>query len=289
MDIRYLESLLAVVDQGSIMRAAKSQRLTAAAVGQRISMLEEHFGATLLDRTSRRAIPSEACVQLLPHLRKLVSDFHGLKAVLEPGNLCGRFALGAIPSTLTGIISKAVRQLAKEAPKLMIEIKPGTSESVFRALNEKSIHAAVLALPPVALHERFSVEIIREEPLVLLSQPGAGKTRRQRLEKNPYICFDPKSWAVSGAQKYLKDQGIDVEPFYELDALELIGNLVREGMGVSLVPYWSGLNMEKSGLKIDVIPGSKYCRKIALVAPKDSIRPQELQALRAALLSASTS
>ena len=283
MDIRYLESLIAVAEQGSIVRAAKLQRLTPAAVGQRISVLEEHFGVALLDRSSRRANPSEACEQILPHARKIVSDFHELASLLEPVGLSGRFTLGTIPSALTGILPKAIRRLAKEAPNLVLEIKPGTSESVFRDLSERSVHAAVMALPPFVLPDRFSVEIIRKEPLVLLSLPNAGKTRRERLENNPYIQFDSKSWAGGGAAKFLKDEGIQIPPFYELDALEPIGRLVREGMGVSLLPYWSGLDHETAGLKVDIIRNERYCRSVALVTPKDTTRPQAVQMLRAAL------
>jgi DNA-binding transcriptional LysR family regulator len=285
MDIRYLESLIAVAEQGSIVRAAKLQRLTAAAVGQRVSMLEEHFGVVLLDRSSRRAIPSEACVQLLPHARKIVADFHELGALFEPEGLSGRFSLGVIPSAMTGVLPKAVRQLAQQAPNLVLEIKPGTSETVYRNLCERSIHAGIFALPPFALPDHFSVKIIRKEPLVLLSKKDAGKTRRERLENNPYICFDPKSWAGEGAEKYLKDEGIQITPFYELDTLEPIGKLVQEGMGVSLVPYWSGLDLDSADLKIDVIRSEPYCRRIALVTPRDTTRPKAVKTLRAALLS----
>lgn len=285
MDIRYFESLIAVVEEGSIARAAKLQHLTAAAVGQRVSVLEEHFGVALLDRSARRALPSEACVQLLPPLRKIVALYHELGDLLKPDGVSGRLALGAIPSTLPGVIAKAARRLALAAPQLTLEIKPGTSESVFRDLSERVTHAAVLALPPFALPERFAVEVLRKEPLVLLSRHDAGRTRRERLEKNPYICFDPKSWAGSGAVQFLKDAGIQVRSFYELDALELISKLVQEGMGVSLVPYWSGLDPESRELKVDVIRNENYCRKIALVTPRDTTRPHAIQALKAALLS----
>ena len=166
-----------------------------------------------------------------------------------------------------------------------LDIKPGTSESVFRDLSERVTHAAVMALPPFDLPDRFSVEIIRKEPLVLLSRQDAGKTRRERLENNPYICFDSKSWAGGGAVKFLQDEGIKIDPFYDLDALEPIGKLVQEGMGVSLVPYWSGLDPAAADLRLDVIRNERYCRRIALVTPKDTTRPQEVQALRTALLS----
>ena len=64
MDIRYLESLISVAEQGSIASAARAQNLTPAAVGQRIALLEKHFGTDLLNRNAHRAIPTEACLRL---------------------------------------------------------------------------------------------------------------------------------------------------------------------------------------------------------------------------------
>jgi len=283
MDIRYFESLICVAEFGSIARAAKAQHMTAAAIGQRIAILEEHFGTALLDRSSRSAIPSEACSKLLPYARKIVSDFHDMGAVLEPSGLSCRFKLGAIPTALTGVLPKAVRRLANLAPNLVLEIKPGTSESVFNDLSEHKLDAAVLALPPFKLPGRFAVEVIREEPLVLLSKKGMGKTRREILESNPYICFDSQSWAGSGAVNFLKDEKIHIEPFYELDALEPIEKLVQEGMGVSLVPHWPGLDLNAKEIESDVIKSNRYHRKMALVTPHDTTRPQVVEVLRNAL------
>ena len=66
MDIRYLESLISIIELGSIARAARAQNLTPAAVGQRIATLEKLFDIALLDRSTHRAVPTEACIRLLP-------------------------------------------------------------------------------------------------------------------------------------------------------------------------------------------------------------------------------
>ncbi len=73
MDIRYIESLICVADLGSISQAATAQGLTPAAIGQRIASLEKHFGVLLLDRTSHRATPTPACLQLPKRSRWRIS------------------------------------------------------------------------------------------------------------------------------------------------------------------------------------------------------------------------
>ena len=185
MDIRYFESLICVSECGSIAGAARAQNLTAAAVGQRVALLEDHFDTTLLDRRSRRAVPTQACMKLLPIARQMVSNFHEMGVVLEPTGLSGKFVLGAIPTALTGVLPETIRQLANLAPKLALEIKPGTSETLFNQLGEGKLEAAIIALPPFSLPDRYVVDVIRAEPLVLLSKQGAGRSPREILERNP--------------------------------------------------------------------------------------------------------
>ncbi len=285
MDIRYLESLISVAEQGSIARAARAQNLTPAAVGQRIAILEKHFGTALLNRNAHRAMPTEACLNLLPRARQIVSEFQRMSAEIDTSGLAGKFHLGAISTALTGILPGTIRQLAQVAPKLVLQIRPGTSNSLFADLSERRLDAAIIALPPYALPRSYDIELLRVEPLVLLSCDARGNSAREKLTQNPYICYDAQSWGGLKAFQYLKDRKIRIEPFYELDALEAIEKLVRQGMGVSLVPQWAGLDLERPGLDVEIIRNRRYCRQVVLVTPSDSARQPVIEALQLALAS----
>ena len=285
MDIRYLESLISVAEMGSIAGAARVQNLTPAAVGQRIAILEKHFGAALLNRHTHKAVPTDICLNLLPKARQIVSEFNRMSSEIEASGLAGKFNLGAISTALTGILPGTIRQLAQVAPKLLLQIKPGTSNSLFSELGERRIDAAIIALPPYALPRSFKVETLRVEPLVLLSRNAEGNSAREKLEQNPYICYDAQSWGGLKAFQYLKDRKIRIEPFYELDALEAIEKLVLQGMGVSLVPQWAGLDLDRPGLDVEIIGDQRYCRKVVLVTPNEGARQPVIDALLLALRS----
>jgi len=285
VDIRYLESLISVAEQGSIASAARAQNLTPAAVGQRIALLEQHFGTALLNRNAHRAIPTEACLDLLPRARHIVEEFYRLGADVGTSGLSGKFHLGAISTALTGLLPGTIRQLAEVAPKLVLQIKPGTSNSLFADLGERRIDAAIIVLPPYALPRSYTSELLRVEPLVLLSHNARGRTAREKLMRNPYICYDSQSWGGLKAFQYLNDRNIRIEPFYELDALEAIEKLVLQGMGVSLVPRWTGLDLDRPGLDVEIIRNPRYSRKVVLVTPRNSAHLPVIEALQRALKS----
>lgn len=284
LDIRYLDSLIAVVELGSIANAARSQNLTAAAVGQRILALEKHFNTALLNRNSHKATPTEACLNLLPRARHIVNEFYDMHADIDHSGLSGKFHLGAISTALTGMLPMAIKQLALSAPGLVLQIKPGTSNSLFADLADRRIDAAIIALPPYSLPSSYHSQILREEPLILLSNQSAGKNIRQKLTQNPYICYDSQSWGGLKASQFLKDKSIEIEPYYELDALEAIEKLVQQGMGVSLVPQWAGLDLKSANLDAEIVRPNRYARRVVLVTPVDSARKRIIEVLNQALL-----
>ena len=120
---------------------------------------------------------------------------------------------------------------------------------------------------------------------MLLSNQARGRNSREKLMQNPYICYDSQSWGGLKAFQYLKDRKIRVEPDYELDALEAIEKLVLQGMGVSLVPRWVGLDLERPGLDVEIIRNQRYARKLVLVTPRNSAHGPVIEALVQALQS----
>jgi len=289
MDTRYFESLVKIAELGSIARAARAQNLTPAAVGQRIQALEKHFKVELLHRNAHTASPTDACYRLLPKAKSLLQEFRSMAASIEPEGLAGQFHVGAISTVLTGFLPMAIRQLSDIAPKLVLQVKPGVSKSLFTDLSEGKLDAAIINLPPYALPQRFIKESLRKEPLLLISNQARGKTLRERLQQNPYIRYDSHSWGGLKAHQFIKDGKIDVQVFCELDTLEAIEKLVQQQMGVSLVPRWYGLDPGNSGLDFDVIAAERYVRDIAFVYPKDRPRPRIIEALADALRSTAES
>ncbi|MCP4188651.1 MAG: LysR family transcriptional regulator [Gammaproteobacteria bacterium] len=284
MDIRYFESLIAIVELGSIARAAQTQSLTPAAVGQRIAAIESHFNVALLNRGSHKATPTEACLSLLPRLRHIVGEFHDLHSDIDHSSVSGKLNLGAISTALTGIIPAAIKQLALSAPGLILQIRPGTSNSLFVDLSERRIDIAIIVLPPYKLPREYRAITLRKEPLVLISSQTAGKSIREKLVNNPYICYDSQSWGGIKARKYLTDRKINIEPCYELDALESIEKLVQQGMGVSLVPQWAGLDAASSGMEVEVIKPDQYSRQIVLLTRASDSREKITTAISQALI-----
>ncbi len=69
IELRHLEALVAVADEGSVTRAAARLHLAQPAVSRTLRQLEQRLGATLLDRSSAGAVPTPAGLVVLDDAR----------------------------------------------------------------------------------------------------------------------------------------------------------------------------------------------------------------------------
>ncbi|MDE1461343.1 LysR family transcriptional regulator [Spartinivicinus poritis] len=271
MDVRFLKSLLAVIDKGSIADAARHENLTSSAVSQRIQALERELGVTLFSRIGNTAKPTESCMRLVPRARKIVQEIQALKTDLDPVGLTGELRIGAISTALTGLIPQLMKKLMTQAPDVKLSIVPGTSASLYERLIAEELDAIVVVDPPFDTPKMMKKITLYVEPLVFIKSKSVSLPIAEAIQSKPYIQYDPHSWGGRLATEYLHDQQITVDPLCDLDGLEAIAILVSEGVGVSLIPYWQGLEKIANDIVISNVDVKKYQREITLLHPVQTI------------------
>ncbi len=292
MDVRFLRSLVAVIETGSIAAAARRENRTAAAISQRVKALERTLGCTLLTRTAHAAWPSDQCLRLLPKIQAIVEQARELEEHLSQDEISGEIKIGAISTALTGVLPGVIERLTVSAPKLRLKITPGDSRSLYEKLLNQELDAAILVRPPFPPPKALSMDLLRAEPLILVA-PTECKTQALAalLRERPFIRYDARSWGGQIAQRFLDEQCFDPEVLCELDALETILMLVAQGMGVSLVPQWMG--MPCNGVRVvPVDDPQRYARDLVVMYGSTPRRPLAmrhlLEILRGALTAAAS-
>jgi DNA-binding transcriptional LysR family regulator len=284
LDIRFLQSLVAVIETGSIAAAARREKLTPAAISQRIQTLEKTFGNALLTRSAHSASPTEACLNDLSRIRGLIRDAEELKDNLKGGVLAGEIRIGAISTVMTGLMPEALLQVSRVAPDLKMRLVPGASSALYEQLLQGQLDVVILVKPPFIIPKTLRMVEIRAEPLVLMSQSRVKPSEiRQALESSPFIRYDPQSWGGRLVQHYLDAHLISPDIVCDMDALETIAILVARGLGNALVPAWQGA--EAGSVVLYPVPDSKdFTRQIVLLHATNSRRPRAVELLAEVLL-----
>lgn len=287
MDVRFLKSLVAVVETGSIAAAARRESRTAAAISQRVQALERLLGCTLLLRTAHAARPSDQCLLILPKIRAIIELAQDLQSDLHPDGVAGELTIGAISTALTGVLPTLIERLALTAPDLKLKITPGDSKSLYEKVLAGELDAAILVRPPFQPPKALALVVLKVEPLILVAPAAyAGQSLETLLRVHPFIRYDARSWGGQIAQRYLDEQAIEPNVLCELDALETIVMLVAQGMGVSLVPQWAGMRLEGMYV-LPVEDGQRHARELVVMHGSTPHRPLAMRHLLDLLCGAS--
>ncbi|MBB3612586.1 LysR substrate-binding domain-containing protein [Rhizobium sp. BK602] len=280
MDTRFLRSLIAVVETGSIAGAARREKLTPAAISQRIQALELSLNCSLLSRGAHSVRPTETCLALLPRARLILREADRLGDDIAGGELAGELRIGAISTVLTGLLPSAIRETARLAPQLKLRLVPGASHFLYEQLLAGELDMAILVEPPFALPKSLVGHVLRQEPLLYLTQADvSGAEIARHIADTPFIRYDPTSWGGRLVARYLEASKLSPDIVCDLDALETIAILVSQGLGNALVPSWPGLSAD--GLTIVPVPaGEDYVRKIVLLHAAVPARPQAVLLMR---------
>jgi len=232
MDLRFLKSLVAVVEQGSIAAAARHEGITAPAISQRLQALEAELGVELLRRAGRSVQPTPTCLRLLPHIRRVLEEGQALTLSLSKTTEAGRFRLGAISTALTDYMPQIIRQVHQQMPAVELEIHPGTSAQLYRAFQDGELDAVICVAPPFPLPKSQRFAGLVREPVGMIGTLG---------KDTPFIVYNRKSWGGALCWRGVKKICEAPKILCELDALETIAIMVQSGLGLAVVPNWAGL------------------------------------------------
>lgn len=237
MSIRRLKTLVAIAEAGSFVDAADVVSLTPAAVGQQIKALEEEFGVSLFNRNKRSPRLTPIGQALIPKARELIRAYDNMvPTLLNNAQQVQHMSIGAVPTTMTGLVPRSLTALREVYRNLHIRIVPGLSADLLPQVERGYLDAAIVS-EPRRLPEHLAFRAFAAEPLILLAPAETGLAEpRELLETLPFIRFNRRAWVGQQIDDWLIQKKVKVKESMELDTLEAISAMVYHGLGVSIVP-----------------------------------------------------
>ena len=238
MSITLLRTLIAVADTGSFVAASDQVHVSQAAVGQQMRRLEDVLGTALFDRQAKPPTLTALALSLIPKARAVVAAYDTLLA--DAGSesiLAGTLTLGAVPSSLHGLVPMALKRLMQSTPQLQVRVVPGLSSDLVEMVDRGAVDAVITSALDVPMSSLRTYHIA-QEPLVLIIAPDGPKgTPEELLRSLPYIRHARRSAAGKIAEDWLVRNRINVQSSMELESLETVASVVAHGLGVSVVPH----------------------------------------------------
>jgi LysR family nitrogen assimilation transcriptional regulator len=261
MDLKQLEYFVRVAELGSFTRASIALDIAQPALSRQIRLLEVELRQNLLTRTGRGALPTEAGKLLLKHGRGILHQVEVAREELGAvrGGLAGRVSIGLPPSLSKLITVPLTQAFRQQLPHAQLTLTEGFSMLMQEGLRVGNLDMAVLynserspELETITLHS---------EELVLISRKGSIKVP---VKKGSTGKRQPISLAEAAALPLILPSrpnvfrilvegemitiGCKPQIALEVDGLNAILSLVREGMGHAVLPSYTLSNVEDTAL-----------------------------------------
>ncbi len=277
--IRVLRTFAAVAGEGSFAAAAARVALTQAAVGQQMRALEADLRRPLFERQGKTVVLNEAGRELVPQVRRLLALYDQMLApAAAPHAMAGTVHLGAIVSAVRPLIQATIA-LKSRHPALDLHVAAAKSIDLVASVQAGALDAALVVREPGAPGE-VAWTPLYAEPMVLLAPRRLEQADpRAILQSQPFIRFDPAQHTGLLVERTLARLRVKPQEFLELNALESIVELVRSGLGVSVVPLLRDARWQADAkLRVIEIPRAEE-RRIALVQRRDSAKARVVAAV----------
>jgi DNA-binding transcriptional LysR family regulator len=243
IEIRQLEALLAVAEEGSFTAAADRLHTVQSNVSEHVRQLEADLGVQLIVRDRRGAVPTEFGVRVLERARAIRSELDALRTDLAmlQGLQTGHATLGVVGTVSTWLVPPLVAELARVAPGVSLRLTEGASERLAVEVAERELAFAVVT-EPVA-DTRLVVEHLRDEALMGLL-PASLDLQLNGDEPVPLAALAAHNLILPPVGNPLRDEVDDAATAerlvlrvpVEVEGIRLIGDLVAAGAGLSIVP-----------------------------------------------------
>ncbi|MBU3554145.1 LysR substrate-binding domain-containing protein [Polynucleobacter sp. UB-Piko-W3] len=286
--IKTLKNFLAITRHKSVAAAAREIGLTAAAAGQQLQQLEKEIGLELFDRTKRSLTLNAHGRSLIEPIQEIVARYEALRSNLQ-SNINGTIVLGALVSTLMGAFGKTLNEIKHNYPELEIKLIAGLSSNFLDQLIEGTLDAAIVTESPYALPQNVQWTELYKEPMILISpvSPSKSKSGASHTDPNlPFIRFERNTWTGHLVDQTIKANKLFIQEGMELNSVEAIIELVRQGLGYSIVPKLANISWENDRqLRIQDLPGKTIYRKVGLLERKKHGRQNITLAIKQHFLS----
>jgi LysR family nitrogen assimilation transcriptional regulator len=248
MDIRAMRYFVAIVDQGSLTRAAEVVCVAQPALSQQLAALEDEFGVPLVHRSAKGVRPTEAGKTLYRHVRNILRqvEIAGADVRVAGAEVSGTVAIG-LPTTAAAAFGMAlVRAVRQRYPQVRLQLFESMSGYISELLNQNRLDFAILFRDTPS--RAVEPEPLASEPLYLIGTPPVAAPRTGKrgaaadtvplkaLDGIPLVLPSGSQGLREVVERTFAKAGMNLNVVADLDSLPFLLASAREGLACTILP-----------------------------------------------------
>jgi DNA-binding transcriptional LysR family regulator len=224
--LRDLHIFFAVLQFGSMAKAAANLGMSQPAVSETIADLEHTLGVRLLDRGRRGVTPTIFADTLLQRGKAAFDELRqGIKEIeVLSDPAAGEVRIGCSESVSASLLPKVLEQFRRQYPHVALQVDQISTPSVSPALNLPDLRERRLDLVLARIttplvdrgpHDDLAVEVLFDDPMVLAVGSQHPLARRRSIDlaelaKEPWILPPPDSLNYTTVADAFRERGVSM-------------------------------------------------------------------------------
>jgi len=198
MKLHDLHVLMAVVQAGSMSKAAALLNTTQSAISRSIAELEQTIGVRLLDRSTQGVEPTHYGRALLKRgtvaFDELKQGVQDIEYLSDPGT--GELRIGTSPALSEGLVLTIIERLLQQYPRVIFHVSTNGALALYEELRARRVELGIVHVSGAVPEEDMDQDVLFEEPLVVVAGTENRWVRRLKIKLGELVN---ESWAWPAA------------------------------------------------------------------------------------------
>ncbi|MBV8845687.1 MAG: LysR family transcriptional regulator [Bryobacterales bacterium] len=227
----------------SFSRGASTNGISQSAASQHVQELERSLGVELLDRSTRPLTITPAGRLYLEFCRDILRRKDDFEAALQriKEEVEGTLRVASIYSVGLSEMVELEREFSLRQPEAKLQVQYLRPEKIYEAVLAGEADLGLISYPEA----RRDITVIpwRHEEMVLAVAPAhplahrGGAISAQELRDIDFIAFDDDLPIRRHLDRFLKENGAEVNIALHFDNIQMIKEAVTHNVGISIMPF----------------------------------------------------
>ncbi len=240
LNLTLLRSFYAVVEAGSVSKAARAGFASQPGLSKAVRELEKQLGVALLERSTLGSTPTQAGRELFEYARAIFAlESRAEDAIKSHKELtASTLHIGASTTIATYILPPLLKRFCDLHPGISLALTRGNTREIESRIWNYEFDVALVSGPPH--DERLEKTVWREDEMVCICAPDHPLAGRelvflQELRECVWVMREEGSGARDVVENALRPYALTPRGRLEIGGCEALKQSVAVGLGVSFV------------------------------------------------------
>lgn len=268
MNLKNLNTLLAIADTGSFQETANQLNMTLSTVSMQMKNLELDLNAKLFDRTRRPPRLTPLGRRVVEKARMVVKQGDDLISVCEEGEgLAGHFRIGFVLTSSVRLLPRFLMNGRRFTPKATFLVETGLSDELLERVRQGDLDAAIVTSANIP--RSMETHILTEEEMLYCLPAHASHWSIERCMADlSFIHFMPKTGIGQLIADHLDNNRLTPKEVIVLDSVEAVAECVLAGVGFGILPKPDVERHAAKGIALRPLGAAPVTRQLVLVHQK---------------------